>query len=198
MSLQVSEHDPRVTPWIQTWTGTRFYTLEPNKHEIFIEDIAHSNGFLCRYVGHVSQFYSVAEHEAHIANYLYRVYRSHALAIGGLLHDSPETYMGDLTKPVKIKIPKFAEVEEKIWQLIKEKFCPWITVEDERLIKDADQRSLYTEAQALLRHQTDGWHLKYGPPGLACTIQGWVPEEAEQWWLETLHFHMSGMMKEAA
>lgn len=48
--------------WMQTYTGRRFYPLDPRSDEIDPADIAHALSLLCRYGGHVDRFYSVAEH----------------------------------------------------------------------------------------------------------------------------------------
>lgn len=57
MTARVSRGD-----WMQTYTGRRFYPLDPRPDEIDPEDIAHALSLLCRYGGHVDRFYSVAEH----------------------------------------------------------------------------------------------------------------------------------------
>lgn len=47
----------RYGDWVQTYTGRRFYVLDPQPAEIFIEDIAASLGKLCRFNGHSTEFY---------------------------------------------------------------------------------------------------------------------------------------------
>jgi hypothetical protein len=56
-----SDDDPR-GPSIITLSGAKFYIDECNVSEIPIEDIAHALSFNCRFNGHTSRFYSVAEH----------------------------------------------------------------------------------------------------------------------------------------
>lgn len=46
--------------WIQTYTGVKFYPLDPVAEDIRIEDIAHALSMICRFNGHSKQFYSVA------------------------------------------------------------------------------------------------------------------------------------------
>jgi hypothetical protein len=48
--------------WMQTYSGRRFYPLDPRAEELADLDIAHALSLLCRYGGHVERFYSVAEH----------------------------------------------------------------------------------------------------------------------------------------
>lgn len=42
----------RVGNWLRTYTGKRFYPLDPRIEEIDIEDIAHALSMLCRFGGH--------------------------------------------------------------------------------------------------------------------------------------------------
>lgn len=53
--------------WMQTYTGRQFWPLDPLPEDVFIEDIAHALSMQCRYAGHVTRFYSVAEHSVLIA-----------------------------------------------------------------------------------------------------------------------------------
>ena len=49
-------------PWIQTHCGVRFNPTNPALDAIVIEDIAHALSMQCRFSGHTSEFYSVAQH----------------------------------------------------------------------------------------------------------------------------------------
>lgn len=42
----------RTTDWIQTYTGLRFYSMEPSHEDVCIEDIAHALSLICRFGGH--------------------------------------------------------------------------------------------------------------------------------------------------
>ena len=52
-------------PFVHTHTGKKFHFLDPHSDEICIEDIAHSLSLKCRFNGHTSSFYSVAQHCIH-------------------------------------------------------------------------------------------------------------------------------------
>jgi hypothetical protein len=43
--------------WIQTYSGKKFWPLDPRPEEIFVEDIVHALSVLCRYGGHCTSFY---------------------------------------------------------------------------------------------------------------------------------------------
>ena len=75
----------RIGDWIQTYTGRQFWPLDPRVDEIHIEDIAHSLSMRCCYGGHLTDFYSVAEHSV-----LVSLHVPQEFALWGLLHDAAE------------------------------------------------------------------------------------------------------------
>lgn len=83
-------------PWILTYTGRKFWPLEPKAEDVCIEDIAHALSNICRYGGHSKHFYSVAQHSWLVS---YLVHEDNAL--WGLMHDAAEAYIGDMVSPLK-------------------------------------------------------------------------------------------------
>ena len=53
--------------WIQTYTGRAFDLLDPRPEQIDPLDIAHALSQICRFTGHVREFYSVAQHSVLVA-----------------------------------------------------------------------------------------------------------------------------------
>jgi len=95
--------DPtRVGDWCQTFSGVEFYIQDPRPEDINIIDIAHALSHICRYNGHCSFHYSVAQHSALVA----RLVPNH-LKLAALLHDAHEAYTGDIVSPLK---PAFKEI----------------------------------------------------------------------------------------
>jgi len=82
--------------WIQTYSGTKFYPLDPRPEDVSIVDIAHALSNVCRYSGHCAHFYSVAQHSVLVSA---NVPPEDALA--GLLHDASEAYIADVCRPLK-------------------------------------------------------------------------------------------------
>ena len=68
--------------FIGTFSGLRFWPLDPNPEKILIDDIAHALAHQCRFGGHASRFYSVAEHSVHVSRLCLPEH-----ALWGLLHD---------------------------------------------------------------------------------------------------------------
>lgn len=81
--------------WIVTYSGKKFWPLEPRPQDIDIVDIAHHLSNICRFTGAVSQFYSVAQHSVLVS----KLCDNHPLF--GLLHDGSEAYLCDVATPVK-------------------------------------------------------------------------------------------------
>jgi hypothetical protein len=132
--------------WFQTRSGLKFFALDPRPEEILIEDIAHALGNICRFLGHTSSFYSVAEHSVLVSKLV-----PPELALAGLLHDAAEAYLGDLVRPLKHQ-PEFAAfrvAEQLIEQAVQTRFdVPIVPLPPE--VKIADDRALAVEALQLM------------------------------------------------
>lgn len=94
------------TDWIQTYTGKKFFPLDPQIEDICIEDIAHSLAMQCRFAGHSKQFYSVAQHSNAMVNCWFPKPEQKELAKYALLHDASEAYLTDIPRPLKY-LPQF-------------------------------------------------------------------------------------------
>jgi len=108
------------SPIIRTISWRAFNPLEPDPECILIEDIARSLSNLCRYNGHVREFYSVAEHSYWV---------SHDVplkdALWGLLHDASEAYLGDMMSPLKYHTPlgeQYRQIEAVVMGAVCQRF----------------------------------------------------------------------------
>jgi hypothetical protein len=118
------------TTSIRTYTGEIFDVLHPKPEQIHIEDIAHALSNLCRFGGHTSQFYSVAQHSVIMAG-LNDVPDEYKLT--ALLHDASEAYVVDMPSPIKQLLPKYIDIESDIQLCIARRFgldYPWHEVID--------------------------------------------------------------------
>lgn len=160
-----------IEPYIETYTGRRFYFLEPTPDMVDIEDIAHSLSMQCRYTGHIKRFYSVAEHSVHVSTLS-------TDPLQGLMHDASEAYLTDIASPVKPHLHNYKDLENGIMRVIAQKFgFAWPISED---TKDADASMLKTEARNLLRTGGKDWINNF-PTDRQHGIKPlcWYPEEAE-------------------
>ena len=129
--------------WISTHTGKRVYLLDPNPEDICIEDIAHALSNICRWGGHTSRFYSVAEHSLRICDHCCTENK-----LWGLLHDASEAYMGDVCRPLKQLLPTYRDMESKFHKVIAYKFNLSEDIPDE--VHEIDCRILQNEGEALV------------------------------------------------
>lgn len=164
--------------WMQTYSGRRFYPLDPRSAEVDREDIAHALSLLCRYGGHVDRFYSVAEHCVLMSQ---AVAPEHALA--ALLHDATEAYVCDVPRPLKRQLVGYGDIEERVWGVIAIRFGVDLVLPLE--VKAADNAILITERTALMR-LAERWGVDDVYEPLPVTITGWSPAEAEEIYLDQL------------
>ena len=168
---------------IETYTGTHLTWASLDPSLIRIEDIAHALGMQCRYNGHCSSFYSVAEHCVLAAMLMKREGYSERLQLLTLLHDAAETYIGDIVRPVKDAIPAIkvleASVEAVIWEGLR---IPPPNDGEVVLVKMADNIMLATEADELMPSGGASWTLAERPdPGIALGL--WRPAVASRCFL---------------
>ena len=165
------------TVHISTYLGNRFYPTEGRIEKIDIEDIAHGLAYQCRFNGQTHQFYSVAQHSLMVAALVPAPYQRAAL-----LHDAAEAYLDDMVKPLKVLLPAFAEIEDRVTQLIAAHFG--LDFSDYAPIKHADMRALATEKRDLMPHSSEPWSYLAGFTPLPDTIQPLSPNEAKQQFLQ--------------
>lgn len=113
----------------------------PDPDTINIHDIAHGLSNICRFGGHTTRFYSVAQHSC-LVSYL----APKQLRLEALLHDAAEAYLGDVIKPLKVLIERssgYKRYEDNFQRLIATKFH--IDPAAFGLVKPFDLRALEIE-----------------------------------------------------
>ncbi|MEW0106442.1 5'-deoxynucleotidase [Escherichia coli] len=103
--------------FIKTFSGKHFYYDRINKDDIVINDIAVSFSNICRFAGHLSHFYSVAQHAVLCSQLVPQEF-----AFEALMHDATEAYCQDIPAPLKRLLPDYKRMEEKIDAVIREKY----------------------------------------------------------------------------
>lgn len=132
--------------YITTYSKIHFFPLQPDREQIAIEDIAHSLSLLCRANGHFPEFYSVGQHSIACAREAEARGYSKRLILACLLHDAAESYLSDVTRPVKKDMPQFIEDENRLLSDIFIHFLGSdVTKEEWSLICDVDDTLLYYE-----------------------------------------------------
>lgn len=167
---------------ITTYTGKSFDPTAPDASVFDVRDIAHALSLTCRGNGHVKTFFSVGQHcincarEAELRGYSPRI------ALACLLHDASEAYMSDVPRPFKAAMPEYVQAEEKILDLIYERFLgSTLNEEEHKIIKTIDDDMLYYDMEELLNVKMAG-----EPPQLKISLDYTVVpfEQVERTYLE--------------
>lgn len=141
------------SPTIQLAHGGYFNLLEPDTRDVLMFDIAAALSKLCRYNGHCSEFYSVAQHSVLVSEIIDPRY-----ALWGLLHDASEAYLGDVSYPLKQLLPDYRLIEARVEACIIETFKLGLEPPD---VKRADLVALCTEKRDLMPKGPD-WKMLDG------------------------------------
>ena len=131
--------------YIYTVSKRKFYPLNPRVEDILIEDIAHALSMLARANGHFPFFHSVAQHSIECANEALARGYSEKIVLACLLHDGAEAYMSDVTTPVKSALSDYGEYEERLIDMIYEKYTGPLSVEEKAIVYRVDKDLLYHE-----------------------------------------------------
>ena len=174
--------------WMQTVSGTPFELMQPRVIDVSFPEVAHALSNICRFAGHVKEFYSVAEHCCRVADIL-----PPAVKVYGLLHDAHEAFIGDVTTPVKQCLGKEAmkqfegNVEAPLMQAIYD--AANIPPPDQSIIdavKYADIVLLMTERRDLMSPTQRSWGSYETIPPLVERIEPWNPVKARFEFIERL------------
>ncbi|MCL1887119.1 MAG: metal-dependent phosphohydrolase [Betaproteobacteria bacterium] len=165
---------------ILTCAGNYFSFINPDAYHFDIKTIAHALSHLCRFTGHTSEFYSVAQHSILVSHLV-----PPGMQLAGLLHDATEAFVGDMTKPLKEMFPEFRRIEKNIERAICRQYgipCPM-----PHEIKQADLILLATEQRDLMPHIETQWHYLKGIEAMKETITPWPPSLARKRFLERFY-----------
>jgi len=176
----MSEEEKRKGTYICTYTGKRFYPLDPRPEDVNINDILHALSNQCRFAGHCTTFYSVAQHCV-----LVSLMCPPGDALWGLLHDASEAYLVDVPSPLKkmAEFEAYRTAEKKLLEVICDVFE--LPHEEPPAVKIVDKRMLATEARDLTMTEGRGWITEAEPYDFH--IKAWTPEYARAKYISRLH-----------
>ncbi len=132
---------------IVTYSGILFDILNPRPEMITIEDIAHAGSMVNRFSGHTKFPYPVTQHER-LGSYLIDDPRS---ALWFHLHDASESYILDMSRPLKHFTKageEYMKVEAPLQKMIYEKFG--LFGPEPEIVHEIDNMMLYTEKGQLI------------------------------------------------
>ena len=179
-----------VRPDILTVSGHYFNLLDPTDNIIRVTDIAHALSHVCRFAGHTTEFYSVAQHSVLVSRIV-----SPENALSALFHDASEAYIGDITRPLKQLLPDYKVIEERIEHDIFTKLGLPIEMPEE--VNQADLILLATEQRDLMPDHDDVWRQIAHIDPLPETIDPWPPFTAATYFLERYRQLISSSMPQS-
>lgn len=143
--------------YIQTLSGKKFNYLNATIDDIDIEDIATALSHICRFAGHLPEFYSVAQHSVLVSQIV-----PPEFAFEALMHDAAEAYCQDIPAPLKALLPDYQRIETLVDDLIREKYG--INRVQASVVKYADLVMLATERRDLDIDDGSIWPMLEGIP----------------------------------
>ena len=124
MTMQLL-HEPAIHPsnldgCMRTLSGKKFDLLNPSPDMININDIASGLANSGHFSGQSPYMFSIAQHCVMVCDE-YALQNPDApdkMKLLALMHDASEGYTGDLIKPLKVLLPGFVEIENRIMAAI--------------------------------------------------------------------------------
>lgn len=157
-----------------------------------LDDVAHGLSHVCRFAGQTNRFYSVAEHACIVADKLRHEGRTPRVIFGGLHHDDTEAFLGDVTRPLKLLLRDYADLEATMAMVIAEALqLPFLSDEEEALVKAADDWALAVEAYKLLPSMGESWFCEglFTPPHFGSLLpRALFPVQAKKNYLFWHHY----------
>lgn len=137
---------------MNTYTGNKIDPMNMAVADISIQDIAHALSLTCRGGGHVSYFFSVAQHSINCMNEAKARGWSERLQLACLLHDASEAYISDIIRPVKAHLSNYLEIESSIMNVILERFgLADLSEEENAMWKQIDDEMMNFELKNLMK-----------------------------------------------
>ena len=183
--------------WIELVSGRQFhFGAEPSAlaESIQPEDVAYALARLCRYNGHTRRFFSVAEHTLIMEDVCRRKGMTPRQRLTALHHDDAEYIIGDLLRPIKVTMPQFKALEERIDQAVALRFMTEWPMP--KWLKEYDARILNDERRRVMNPSPNEWGTDDLEPLGArfMWLTGRFAPLVERRWLER-HYRLTAMLE---
>lgn len=141
-----------IKEYIITYTGKKFFPLNPNRELIDIEDVSHSLPLINRWTGHTRVPWSVGSHT--LAGYFLLDDPLHKLEF--FLHDWSEAYIADIASPIKPHILNYKKIEDKLMYEVRAKHNLYGEISP--IVKEMDKKLLVNEFLTFINYDNAEIH----------------------------------------
>ena len=173
-------HSSKDYTWMQTASNGELDFTADEWIVMPIEDIARALANICRYNGHCSRYYSVAEHSVLISRLV-----PQELALAALLHDASEAYVGDVPSGLKRFMGgNFKDLERKATDAVARGYELTYEQLENPVIKSFDKRILIEEGDALMPPHPFWEQLRRDLEPTGVVLECWPPDVANAKFLE--------------
>ena len=164
---------------IKVSSGEYFDFLLPDPALMTLRNIARPLSRICRFGGHIPEFYSVAEHCVRATDAAQSRGCTDDQQLAILMHDAAEAFCGDCVKPLKVLLGQsYSDVESRIENAIAIAFSIDFKKHD-AVIKKFDQAMLIAEKRHFFREDDTKWYGEDDVLNLRLSIRPWNSREAE-------------------
>ena len=178
--------------WIQTFSGGQIDLRDPKPEQYTLLDIAHSLSRQCRYAGHSRWHTPVADHCVRVSDLVLNETMSLRLAWAALVHDVPETAVGDVSGPMKMAMravamaegrqrSHFDVIEERHVHACEAKLLVGGSAADRAIVKLADVRDLIAERNVNFGPPPQEWAASAEPHDIAVSSSSSYLATRERW-----------------
>lgn len=150
----------RFGSWSQSYSGTKYWIMDPFPEEINLMDIAVGLSNAARYRGQTKFFYPVLTHCVLVSRGVeklalergWSLQAAKEAAFEGLMHDASEAFLGDVARPLKRQraMREYCRVEALWEECINKRFGIRSSLQSKTLVKEVDQRIVLDEIQAVM------------------------------------------------
>lgn len=167
---------------IRLRSGCYFDLSNPHEDQFTIKDIAGALSKICRFGGQIDCFYSVAEHSYWCATQAIYDGLTEFEVAAVLMHDAAEAFVGDIVKPLKMMLPEFSAIEDRVERVIEGKFGVDFRAYKSQ-IRKIDHEMLIAERRSMFSADDVQWAGEATVRRLVVDFQKWTPFEAERHFL---------------
>jgi hypothetical protein len=108
---------------INTYSGLKINLVNPKPEMIDPRDIAKGLAYKAHFGGQTPFYFSIAQHSTLVVKLMQEAGETdYDMLLLGLLHDASEAYIGDMVKPLKVHLPEFVKYEDRLMEVICEKY----------------------------------------------------------------------------